>query len=116
MTPEALAKKMAAALDGMKALDIQILDVRSLTTMTDFMIIASGRSDRHVKSLAQNILETARDEGVPTQGVEGQEQGEWILIDLGDVIMHIMHPSTRAYYQLEKLWSDKPATGIRATR
>ncbi len=99
----------------MKALDIQTLDVRPLTTMTDFMIIASGRSDRHVKSLARTILETAREQGVPTHGVEGEEQGEWILIDLGDVIVHIMHPSTRAYYQLEKLWSDKPRAGLKAS-
>lgn len=115
MTPRTLANRLYAALDEQKALDIQVLNVRPLTAITDYMIIASGRSDRHVKSLAQKVLETARNLNVPTNGVEGEQQGDWVLIDLGDVVVHVMHPTARAYYQLEKLWSDKPRTSAKAS-
>jgi len=94
------------ALDDASALDIQVMDVSGITTITDRMIIASGRSDRQVRALAEKVVETAREQGVKPLGVEG-DRGEWILVDLGDVIAHLMHPTTRAYYQLEKLWSQE---------
>ena len=105
MTAEKFSHTIVAALDELKAVNIQLLDVRRLTSMTDFMIIASGRSTRQVKALADKVIETAKKSDNRPLGVEGQKQGEWILVDLGDVIAHIMHPETRLYYQLEKLWS-----------
>ena len=102
-------KALVDALDDVKALDIQVLDVRNLTTITDTMIIASGRSDRQVKGMADKVIERAKELGIPPLGIEGEQQGAWILVDMGDVIAHLMHPTTRAYYQLEKLWSDDQA-------
>ena len=98
-------KALVKALDELKALDILVLDVRKLTTITDTMIIASGRSDRQVRALSDNLLETAKGLGIEALGVEGHQEGDWILVDLGDVVAHLMHPTARAYYQLEKLWS-----------
>ncbi|MFT5131604.1 MAG: ribosome-associated protein [Gammaproteobacteria bacterium] len=94
------------ALDDGKAMDIQVIDVSAVTTITDRMIIASGRSNRQVKSLAEKVVASAKEQGVKPLGVEGGT-GEWVLVDLGDVIAHLMHPTTRAYYQLEKLWSEE---------
>ena len=91
-------------MEDLKAEDVQTFDVRAQTTMTDFMIIASGRSDRQVKAVAEKIIERAKSSQIRPLGVAGQQQAEWILIDFGDVIAHIMRPATRAYYQLEKLW------------
>ncbi len=93
-------------MDDAKAMDIQVIDVSSITTITDKMIIASGRSEKQVKSLAEKVVVCAKEQGVKPIGVEG-EQGDWVLVDLGDVIAHLMHPTTRAYYQLEKLWSEE---------
>lgn len=107
---KAINKALVGALEEVKALDIQVLDVRNLTTITDTMIIASGRSDRQVRALADKLIEKAKELGIPPLGVEGEQQGTWILVDMGDVIVHIMHPTTRAYYQLEKLWSADQAT------
>lgn len=90
-------------LDDLKAEDMRVLDVHDLTTIADRMVIASGRSDRHVKSLGETLTQNAKGEGLHP-GVEGLEQAEWVLIDLGGVLVHIMQPDTRAYYQLEKLW------------
>jgi len=87
-------------------MDIQVIDVSAVTTITDRMIIASGRSSRQVKSLADKVVAVAKEQGVQPLGVEG-ENGEWVLVDLGYVIAHLMHPTTRAYYQLEKLWSEE---------
>ncbi len=87
-------------------MDIQVIDVSALTTITERMIIASGRSNRQVKSLADKVVASAKEQGVRPLGVEG-DIGDWILIDLGDVIAHLMHPTTRAYYQLEKIWSEE---------
>jgi len=105
MKAATLAKKVSAALDDMKAHDIRTLDVARLTSIADYMIIASGRSDRQVRALADRVAETARKLKVPVLGTEGESTGEWIIVDLGDVIVHVMHPSARLYYQLEKLWS-----------
>lgn len=87
-------------------MDIQVIDVSEITTITDRMIIASGRSERQVRALAEKVVEASKKEGKKPLGVEG-EKGDWVLVDLGDVIAHLMHPNTRAYYQLEKLWSEE---------
>ncbi len=94
------------ALDDAKAMDIQVIDVSGMTAITDRMIIASGRSNRQVRSLAEKLIASAKEQGVRPLGVE-EDKGEWVLVDLGDVIAHLMHPTTRAYYQLEKLWSEE---------
>ena len=104
-------RQISAAMEDLKAEDVQTFDVRTLTTMTDFMIIASGRSDRQVKAIAEKVIEMAKSVQIRPLGVEGQQQGEWILIDFGDVIAHVMRPATRAYYQLEKLWSVSDRAG-----
>lgn len=114
MKPETLAKRVVKALDEMKALDIRSIDVRGMTAIADFMIIASGRSDRQVRALAQKAVETAHKFDATVHGTEGEREGQWILVDLGDVIVHLMHPTARAYYQLEKLWADgaQPAARV----
>lgn len=94
------------ALEDLKGVDIRVLDVRSITTITDWMVIASGTSDRHVKSLAGNVVHRAKEAGQEVVGIEGEGEGEWALIDLGEVIVHVMQPRVRDFYQLEKLWGD----------
>ena len=92
------------ALEDIKAEDIQVLDVREMTDVTDYMIIASGKSTRQVKALANNVSMEAKGAGIQPLGVEGLDIGEWALVDLNDVIVHIMTPDIRATYNLEKLW------------
>ena len=105
-----------AALDDMKAVNIKVMDVRSLTDITDTMIIASGNSDRHVRSIAERVVQNAKAAGFPPFGVEGARDGEWALVDLHDVIVHVMLPRVREFYGLERLWDtpDAPA-GAAAT-
>jgi ribosome silencing factor RsfS/YbeB/iojap len=93
-----------AALDDMKALEVKVLDVRGLTDIADTMVIASGTSDRHVKSMAQRVVERTKEAGFRPHGVEGQQDGDWVLIDLHDMIVHVMLPRVREFYGLEKLW------------
>lgn len=93
------------ALDDVKAVDVVVFEVSKLTSISDYMIIASGKSKRQVGALADKVVEAAKEHGVIPLGVEGKTEGEWVLVDLGDVIVHIMYPDTREYYQLEKLWS-----------
>ena len=92
-------------LNDAKALDINVFDVTALTSISDCMIIASGRSNRQVNSLADKVVEAAKQHDIQPLGVEGKREGEWVLVDLGDIIVHIMHPETREYFQLEKLWN-----------
>src|SRR5574340_614884 len=108
MQPDALRNLVTTALQDMKGVDIRALDVRGLTALTDFMVIASGTSDRHVKSLARNVQDAARRAGVKPMGVEGEQEGEWVLVDLRDVVVHVMRPQVRDFYNLEKLWSVAP--------
>jgi ribosome-associated protein len=95
---------VSAALDDLKAVDAAYLDVRHLTTLTDTMVVASGRSDRHVRAIASEIVGQSKKAGFRPIGVEGQQGGEWVLVDLGDVVVHVMLPRVREFYNLEKLW------------
>lgn len=100
------------ALNDAKALNVIVFEVSKLTSISDYMIIASGRSNRQVSALADKVIEAAKENSIQPLGVEGKKEGEWVLVDLGDVIIHIMHPETREYYQLEKLWgSEKDQAG-----
>lgn len=99
---------VSAALDDLKAVDAAFLDVRHLTTLTDTMVVASGRSDRHVRAIASEIVGQSKKAGYRPIGVEGEQSGEWVLVDLGDVVVHVMLPRVREFYNLEKLW-DMPA-------
>ena len=105
MQVEELRDLVVATLDDMKALDIQVIDVRDKTAVTDFFIIASGTSDRHVKSTAEAVAFKAKQAGEQPLGVEGATEGEWALIDLNGVVVHVMQPRVRDFYQLERLWS-----------
>ncbi len=109
-----LAELVTAALDDLKAQNVAVLDVRELTDVTDTIVIASGTSDRHVKSLAGRVLERAKAAGFRPLGTEGEREGEWVLVDLQDVIVHVMLPRIREFYALEKLW-DVRSSGRAAT-
>lgn len=103
-----LAQTAVRALEDLKGIDIKTLDVQHLTTVTDWMIICTGTSNRHVKSLAENVVDAARELGQRPLGVEGTESSEWVLVDLGSVVVHVMQVQARAFYQLEKLWDVAP--------
>ena len=100
-----LKQLVVDALDDLKGNDIQCLDVRGQTDIADYMIIASGTSSRHVGALVNNVVAEANEVGIKPKGVEGQEGGEWILIDLIDVVVHVMNPEAREFYDLERLWT-----------
>lgn len=92
------------ALEDIKGYDITVMDVRKLTSMASYMIVANATSSRQTKAMANNVREKLKEFGVEARGVEGEREGEWVLVDLGDIIVHIMLPATRAYYNLEQLW------------
>jgi len=102
------------ALDDMKALEVKVLDVRGLTDIADYMVIASGTSDRHVRSVAQRVVEKTKEAGFRPHGVEGQQDGDWVLIDLHEYIVHVMLPRVREFYGLEKLWDMTAKRAVRA--
>ena len=113
---------VTSALEDMKAVNVRVLDVRGLTDIADTMIIASGNSDRHVRSIAERVVETAKAAGFRPLGTEGARDGEWVLVDLQDVLVHVMLPRVREFYALEHLWDSGAAapagapTALRAAR
>jgi ribosome silencing factor RsfS/YbeB/iojap len=111
----ALVKTVVAALDDMKAVNVKVMDVRKVTDVADCMVVASGNSDRHVRSIADRVTERAKAAGFRPMGVEGQGEGEWVLVDLSDVIVHILLPRAREFYALEQLWEAVPVATRRAS-
>lgn len=104
LTTNQLQQLVVSSLEDFKATDILVIDVSGKNPLTERMIIASGNSTRHVKSMADNLVVSAKAAGNSPLGVEGAREGEWVLVDLNDVIVHLMLPQTRAFYNLEKLW------------
>lgn len=109
MQPEALKALVLDALERLKAENIAVLEVKQYASFTDYMVFASGASNRHVSAIAEAVIEAAKQAGHPPLGVEGLEVGDWVLVDLGDVVMHVMLTATRAFYELEKLWGEEMA-------
>jgi len=104
MEAEQLKKLIIEALDDLKAVNTVTLDVTDLTDVMDYLVITSGTSNRHVKSLANNVCMEAKGQGMRPLGVEGEGEGDWVLVDFGDVVVHVMLPATRDFYDLERLW------------
>ena len=104
LSTDQLQQLVISSLEDYKAVDIHVIDVTGKNPLTERMVIASGNSTRHVKSMAENLVVSAKAEGNPPLGIEGATEGEWVLVDLNDVIVHLMLPQTRAFYNLEKLW------------
>lgn len=103
---EILKDQIRNLIDDAKGADIRVLDVRKISDVTDYMIVASGTSSRHVSSVADRVAEGMIGQGIKPLGIEGKLQGDWVLVDFGDVIVHIMQPDIRVFYNLEKLWGD----------
>jgi len=112
MSPQHLRDHVVRALEDLKGRDIVALDVTRATSVTDYMVIASGTSNRHVKALVDQVLESSHARGFPSLGVEGRQTHEWVLVDLGDVVVHVMQKDAREFYDLERLWSELPSVEI----
>lgn len=106
---ETIRDTVLSILEDAKAKDIQWLDVKELTSIADYMIFCTGTSNRHVRAVAERVREEVKQQGVPILGMEGEETCEWILLDLGVIVIHVMQQEARDFYQLEKLWNFKPA-------
>jgi ribosome-associated protein len=106
LTPLAKKKLVIAALEDIKAHDIVAIDVRKLTAMFDWIVVASADSARQTKSLSRHVRDKLRETGSPIVGIEGEESGDWVLVDAGDVVAHVMQPAVREYYNLEELWGE----------
>lgn len=113
MNSEELRDLAVEALEDVKGIDIKVLDVVDKSSVTDIMIFASGNSSRQVKALANSVADKAKKAGSPALGIEGDESNEWVLVDLGDVVVHVMQPSVREFYNLEKLWGEDSPTNSR---
>jgi ribosome-associated protein len=105
-TSLAQATRAAQICQEYRANDVVLLDLRGVSDMTDFFIVASGTSDTHVRSIGEHLVEDMRKEGVPAHHVEGLPQGRWVLLDFVDFVVHVFHPTLRSFYQLERLWGD----------
>ena len=116
MQLEQLRDLVLSLLNEMKAQEVHVLDVRGKTSITDFFVIASGNSDRHVKSTAESVAFQAKQAGQPAIGTEGLQEGEWALIDLNGVVVHIMQPKVRDFYQLERLWNTDPVAAEKVSK
>ncbi len=103
---EAMKLAVIDAIEDIKGFDISVMDVRKLTSMTNYMIVASANSSRQAKAVADNVREKLKGKGFAIRGTEGEKEGEWVLVDLDDIVVHIMVPATRAYYNLEQLWGE----------
>ncbi len=103
---EAMKLAVVDAIEDIKGFDISVMDVRKLTSMTNYMIVASANSSRQAKAIADNVREKLKEKGFAIRGTEGEKEGEWVLVDLDDIVVHIMVPATRAYYNLEQLWGE----------
>ena len=103
---EAMKLAVIDAIEDIKGFDISVMDVRKLTSMTNYMIVASANSSRQAKAIADNVREKLKEKGFAIRGTEGEKEGEWVLVDLDDIVVHIMVPATRAYYNLEQLWGE----------
>lgn len=112
MRSEEMQRLIFQAIEDAKGLDIRVLDVRGISDITDYMIVASGTSGRHVSSVADKVVDMMREHKLRPLGVEGKDIGEWVLIDFGDVVAHVMRPQIREFYNLEKLWSTHGQAGI----
>ena len=110
--PQTLLRIVNSALDDMKAVNVKVLDVRHLTDITDIVVIASGNSDRHVKSIADRVLQLAKQNDFRPIGVEGAREGEWVLVDLHDIVVHVMLPRVREFYSLERMWESEPVAAV----
>ncbi|MEM6999992.1 MAG: ribosome silencing factor [Pseudomonadota bacterium] len=109
MSASALRDRLITALEDLKGQEILSLDVSKLTSITDYMVLVTGTSNRHVKALVDEVIIAAKDHGEPPLGVEGRETGEWVLLDVGDVVVHVMQKEAREFYDLERMWSELPA-------
>ncbi len=105
LNAEQLSNLVVNAMEDRKAENIKVLDVRGMSDITDWLVIASAASNRQVVAIADKIVEDAKERGCRPLGMEGEDAGEWVLVDLGDVVAHVMQPAIRDFYQLEKLWS-----------
>ena len=115
-TTEALKAMVLAALEDAKANDVRQLDVRRLTDITDWMVVASGTSTRHVLALADHVLPQVKAQGLSPIGTEGESGSDWVLLDYGDVVVHLMLPDTRGFYDLEGFWDDRLSRVVQLTR
>ena len=112
MQTEQITLSIVSALEEIKARDITVIDVRKLTSLFDTMVVATAESARQAKSLARNVQDRLLAAGVRTQGVEGEQSGDWVLVDLGHAVVHIMQPAVRSYYNIETLWGGRPPTPL----
>lgn len=103
---ENMKNDVVDAIDDIKGFDVTVMDVRKLTSMTNYMIVASAKSSRQTKAIADNVRVQLKNKGYKIRGTEGEKSGEWVLVDLDDIVVHIMVPETRAYYNLEQLWGE----------